>query len=463
MRPLSFILPSLAAAIIAAFFYFQNTEPPAASGAISKVRTAIVAPDETISRLLKEAERCVSDTSLGREIAKAVRLIQQRPENADAWVRLGDALLQHSRDTLDASLYAPIKKIYFEAHRRDGANADALVGLAWATGASHRFEDSIAWARKALAIDAELPAAYGILGDADVELGRYEDAERNYQRMLDLRPDMGSYSRAAHLLYLQGNATRGIALMRQAIRAGGANPEHTAWCIAQLAGMLCREGAAPSALQLVEASLRHAPENVLLLAASGHARMACGDDAGAIAAYERAIARSPQHEALAALHDLYLAAGRGDDARRIADRVRQLHLTLQAQRVLGGEGQLARFLADRGENLEQAVKLAEAEFAHHHTATSADTLAWALHRAGRNAEAGKMIRVALRRRVADPAILYHAGVIEEAAGNFQDARRHFYAALSREPRFNPVHAPLAQAAIERLGSAHQTAHVGRSE
>jgi len=171
------------------------------------------------------------------------------------------------------------------------ASPDALIGLAWATGAAHRFEDSIAWARKALAIDADLPAAYGILGDADVELGRYEDAEKNYQRMLDLRPDMGSYSRAAQLLYLQGNAMRAMSLMRQAIRAGGSNPEHTAWCVAALARMLCREGVAPSALQLVETSLRQAPDNVLLLAAAGHARMACGDDAGAIAAYERAIAR----------------------------------------------------------------------------------------------------------------------------------------------------------------------------
>ena len=49
-------------------------------------------------------------------------------------------------------------------------------------------------------------------------------------------------------------------------------------------------------------------------------------------------------------------------------------------------------------------------------------------------------------------MLYHAGIIEDALGNSTDARRHLYAAISREPRFNPVHAPLAIATLTRLGS-----------
>ena len=41
--------------------------------------------------------------------------------------------------------------------------------------------------------------AYGLLGDAAVEMGDYEAAFKHYQKMLDIRPDLSSYSRGAHL------------------------------------------------------------------------------------------------------------------------------------------------------------------------------------------------------------------------------------------------------------------------
>jgi tetratricopeptide (TPR) repeat protein len=466
MRSALFIFLSFATGVaITIFALSRRAEPPPLPASVTPV--AVAAPAKppsklTPTELLGLAERSASSDTPGREINRVARLLRARPEHADYWVRLGDTLLQQSRETLDTSLYALIQKIYFHAHQLDSSNPDSVVGLAWAAGASHHFEDSITWAGLALKIDPNLPAAYGILGDAAIEHGRYEEASGHYQKMLDLRPDMGSYSRAAHLLYLQGNAPRAMALMRQAIRAGGNHPEHTAWCVSALATMLCHEGAAPAAKKLVEDALKQAPANAHLLAAAGRARMAMGDDTGAIAAYEQSLARAEQHETLAALHDLYRATGREADATRTATRLREFHRKLQTQRVRGGEGQLARFLADRGEDLDEAVRLAETEHGHHRTAMAADTYAWALHRAGRSAEAAKVIRAALQRRVSDPSILYHAGMIEEAVGNAQDARRHLYAALSREPRFNPLHAPLAQTALTRLSSAPDPKPVERA-
>src|SRR5947208_15681481 len=106
--------------------------------------------------------------------------------------------------------------------------------MASVCGTRHEFEESIAWARKALAVDPESRDAYGLLGDAAVEMGRYDEAYRDYQKMLDLRPDLASYSRGAHLLYLTGSTTRALALMRKAIEAGSPYGENVAWCHAQL-------------------------------------------------------------------------------------------------------------------------------------------------------------------------------------------------------------------------------------
>jgi tetratricopeptide (TPR) repeat protein len=412
--------------------------------------------------LLAEFENFLADSSpFARPITTAIQAVRVRPRSSDGWVRLGDALTAQSRATLDHSLYRKIRAIYFQAHQLDETNASALAGLAWASGACHHFEESIIWARLALKADPEMPAAYGILGDAAVELERYEEAAVHYQKMLDLRPDLGAYARAAHLLYLEGNVTRAMILMRKAIDAGAGDPEQAAWVVAELGMMQAREGASTAAVRLIDAWLEKLPENPTLLAASGHAHMTANEDAAAIAALQRAAAITPQHATLAALHDLYLAAGRNDDADRVTGQIEQLHRQLEQDHIHGSEGELARFYADRGVKLDEAVRLAQKEYSDHPGTRAADTLAWAYFRAGRATEAQKLLPEILNRSVADPAMLYHVALIEEASGKVTDARRHLHAALSRDPRFNPVHAPLAREALRRLSS--RAAVAGRAQ
>ncbi|MBI3886358.1 MAG: tetratricopeptide repeat protein [Opitutae bacterium] len=413
--------------------------------------TVTAAPADDATYLAEIGARAGADQT-GRALQAAIGAIKIRPERSDNWVLLGDSLRQLARDTLDVTLYRHVERSYLRAAQIDPANTRAFIGLAWAAGASHRFADSIHAAEQALKLDPDLPDAYGIRGDAAVEIGDYAAAARDYEKMLDLRPGLSSYSRAGHLAYLLGQPQAGMGLMRQAIKAGGNVPEHTAWCVAELAAMMCNEGAGFLAQKLVESALARTPDNLALLAAAARARVETRDHAGAIAALEKANAITPQHGTLALLHDLYLATGRPDAARRIVGEIETLHRKLEAQHVYGGEGALARFYADRGENLPLAVTLAEREYTHPRHAVAADTLAWAYCRAGRFAEAGRLLPVVLQRRAADPAMLYHAAVIEEALGDDTSARLHLSAALNRDPLFNPVHAVLAQKELARLGA-----------
>ena len=66
-------------------------------------------------------------------------------------------------------------------------------------------------------------------------MGDYDMAFEHYQKMLDLKPGMGSYSRAAHLLFITGDFKKANLLMSKAIGSGGAYSENAAWCIAQKA------------------------------------------------------------------------------------------------------------------------------------------------------------------------------------------------------------------------------------
>lgn len=405
-----------------------------------------------------------ANSAAASALSRAVELIKLRPENSDHWVRLGDILRQHARDTLDFTLYRPVERCYLRAAGIDPQNQLAFVGLAWATGAGHRFEESLKAARQALVLDPQNAEAYGLIGDAEVEAGAYDDAAEDYAKMLELRPGLAAYSRMGHLLFLQGNSSAAMDWLRKAIHAGGEHPEHVAWCAAELAKILCHEGAAPLALQTLAEPRRRSPDNLALLAAEAHARAATGDEKRAIELLERAVALCPQHETLALLHDLYLAAGRKDDARAVVSRVEDLHRRLEEAYVFGGEGQLARFYADRGENLATAVTLAEREYAHHKTAAAADTLAWTYFRAGRIAETRRLVSGLLRQNVTDATVLYHIALIESAQGRIGAARQHLSAALSREPRFNPMHGAIAQAELDRLAQLPtEDTHVAQKE
>ena len=430
--------------------------PPPPSGATATVlRTPRLPPDMPEDAVLA---RLVNDASLqsgpaAREIAAALRAVRYSPQSSDAFLRLAAALSERARATLSTALYAPVEHLYLQAYKLDSTNAAALTGLAWAAGAAHRFDDSIAWATLALSRDADQPDAHALLGDAALELGRYENAREHYEKLEALRPGLPAYARLAQLLYQQGDAPGALTLMRRALDTSSGSPAASAWCAAALATLQVREGAAPLALALLKPWVEKHPQDVTLLNALGATYIALDEDALALATYEHSAELQPQQATLAALHALYLAAERPHDAAAIYERVAALAKAHLAQGMQGGEGGLARFYADAGINSAEAVLLARAEATHHHTPTATATLAWALHRAGDTRAASALVPELLRQRVPEAAFLYYAATITEASADKASARDLYAAALARQPRWHPQQTPLAHAALARLASA----------
>ena len=208
-------------------------------------------------------------SSTDKVIATWRQKARQYPQDDRFRVKLGDALMQRARETGDLSNYALAKSAFQTALHLNRKSAAAMVGMAWVHGALHQFDESIEWAGKALLIDSEIPEAYGLLGDAAVERGDYDTAFGHYQQMLDIRPDLSSYSRAGHLLFVTGDIQGAIRLMRYAIAAGAPFAENTAWCRAELANMLRSQGDLAAAEQVIRIGLEQTPHNHHLLAAMG--------------------------------------------------------------------------------------------------------------------------------------------------------------------------------------------------
>ncbi len=58
--------------------------------------------------------------------------------------------------------------------------------------------------------------AYGVIGDALVELGRYDEAFEAFQTMVDTKPELASYARVSYARELLGDVVGAIDAMRQA-------------------------------------------------------------------------------------------------------------------------------------------------------------------------------------------------------------------------------------------------------
>ena len=81
-----------------------------------------------------------------------------------------------------------------------------------------------------------------------------------------------------------------------------------------------------------------------------------------------------------------------------------------------------------------------------------DLLAWALHRSGRDAEAGEAMARALAMGTRDAMLFFHAGTIEAALGRRAAARRHLETALEIDPQWHPFQPRLARAMLARLSA-----------
>jgi tetratricopeptide (TPR) repeat protein len=370
----------------------------------------------------------------------------------EAWTSLGDAFMQKARETADPAYIRRAEAAYQKALGVAPRHGGALTGMAWVQGALHEFAESVEWARKALAVDPTDPGAHGLLGDAALELGDYDQAFERYQAMLDLRPDLAASSRAARLLWLTGDPRKATWMMGKAANAGAAYAEHTAWARAQLALMLWSQGALLPAEQVLEAALEASPGNHHVLAAMAKVKTAREDHAAAADLYRRALAVVPQLETVVALGDLYARMG------QTAEAEKQYALVAVIDRLNRASGvrtdlEMARFSCDHDRDVARAAEEAETIARARKTVYAFDTLAWCAYKAGRDEDARTAVQQALARRTPDAEILFHAGMIHARLGDRATARRFLYQALSLNPHFHPTHATTAAETLARLGGA----------
>ncbi|GAA2479034.1 hypothetical protein Ahu01nite_019090 [Winogradskya humida] len=371
------------------------------------------------------------------------------PGDWQGWASLGMAQVQLARITYDPSHYPAAET----ALRRSltvqpTGNAAALTGMGALAAARHDFRKALSYAGRAVATDTYSADAYGVLTDANVELGRYDEATDAVQRMLDLRPDTGSFGRASYLFELRGDLPQATAMMRRALDVAGGDAD-AVFALTHLGELAFGAGDLATAGDYYAQGLARIPNQPALLADRARVRAARGDLTGALTDLHAATAILPTVDHLVTLSDTLTAAGQPAAP---VDQLIRAAAALPGATPATTDIDLVLFYADHGEP-GPAVAKGKALFAARPSVTVETAYAWALHAAGRDRDALTHADRGLRLGTRDARAHYQRATIRLALGDKPGARKDFAAALAINPYFSLRHAPDARKQLARLDGA----------
>lgn len=382
-------------------------------------------------------------------IARWQARLARNPDDVEAYAQLGLGLLRQVRVSGDIALYDRAGQAFQAALERDPQQVDALVGQGVLALALHDFAGALTWADQAWALNPYRAEILGIKVDGLVELGRYDEAVATLQQMIDLRPNLESYSRVSYLRELHGDVDGAIAAMQTAVESAVPGTEDWTWTLTHLGNLYFNRGDLEAAATIYQQVLAQQPTYPYAVAGMARVNAATGQTADALTQYQALVKRLPLPEFVIALGELYEANGQGDAAQAQYDLVGVMQ-QLNAAAGMNVDLEMALFNASHGADPTQTVADARAAYAERPTIYGADALAWALYQTGDYAEAWEKSQEALRLNTQDAVLHFHAGMIAQALGDATAARDHLETALAINPYFSPLSGPVAEQTLATL-------------
>ena len=143
---------------------------------------------------------------LGQSTADLQLQLKSRAKDWSVWGRLGFAYIEEARVTANPALYPKAQGAFERSLALNPAdNFAALAGQGALANARHDFATGLEQGERARALNPASPEVQAVVGDALLELGRYDEAFAAYQKMVDLAPGLAAFTRAAYALELQGD------------------------------------------------------------------------------------------------------------------------------------------------------------------------------------------------------------------------------------------------------------------
>lgn len=378
------------------------------------------------------------------------QIAEPGPQLAEQQASLAIGYLQKARVEADPTSYDRAEdaiEASFEAKPKE--NFTATVARALLSGSRHDFPEQVRWGRRAIEINPSNSQAYGIVGDAYLELGYLKKARNVYQKSIDLRPDLASFGRLSSVAQIGGDTGAAITAMKRALDFAGTSKQNAAWAHWQLAELYFTVPRLGKAEEHLDQALRLAPDFGSAIEATAHLAAARGDIPTAIGILRPLTEEYPLPGNFTFLGELYELDGQaGAAAAAFAEADRRL--TRFQEHEVRTDVDFITFWADREIKLRRALREARILYRERKSAAVSDSLAWALYANGRFEEALRLAREAIRRSVGDAGYHYHAGMISRALGDKGAARDYLRKALALDPSWSIIESERARNILASL-------------
>lgn len=337
--------------------------------------------------------------------------LRDRPGDLAAIVSLADGLLRLSRVSNDARPAGRVVDLLTTALTGAPGSSEILRRLGTAYLSLHRFREALDAGQRARDVRPDDSWSHGVIGDAFLELGEYDEAFAAFEAMMTRRPSAAAYARVAYARELTGDLAGAVEAMRVALEAAPPQDvEAQAWYASQMGELLLQLRRVDEAHRYFELAVSRYPEYPVAMVGIGKVREARGDPDSALAIYLAQLSRSPTLEVAARIGDLHASAERHADA----ERYFQLAEDLAGPAAVQTEATLALFLAERERKPDVAVRIAESVAKTRRDIGTDHALAWAYFKAGRIREASVAIARAQRTGSRDERLRVHAAAIQSA-------------------------------------------------
>ncbi len=401
--------------------------------------TSDVLPDAVAAELAKGF--AAGDTEA--EILGLQGELKLDPRNVKALDTLGLAYQQRVRETGDPAYYPKAQGILEQALRFSPHDLIATAGLGQLALSRHQFRKAFALGLAARRISPTTAGVYGVIGDAQIELGRYRAAFRTFDHMAALKPDVASYARVSYARELIGHVAAAERAMRLAASAAVGAQEASSWTHVQLGLLYLGHSQPRKALTQMNEALQLDPAYYVAYDGMAQVLASLGRLRTAIDFERRAVDRVPLPAQVALLGDLYRAVGDRRSAAREYGLIGVIEKLLAANGVRN-DLDVALFDADHLIRPRQLAALARKGHAERPSVYGDDVLGWALARSGNCREGLRWSTRSLRLGTQDALKFFHHGWIEACLGRRTEAAVWYRRALALNPTFSILWASVAR-------------------
>jgi tetratricopeptide (TPR) repeat protein len=414
--------------------------------------------DDLLER--KAAIPGTNEWNIRRGYATALRSkIKKDPTDVRSILALTTLFIQEARITGNYMYYdrAALKCVN-KVLTLDSLNFEALTFKSLIYLSQHHFADGLALAEKAQKINPFNAFIYGLLVDGNVEMGQYDSAVANADRMVSVRPDIRSYARISYLREIHGDYQGAIEAMKMAVDAGGQGDETTEWSRIQLGRLYEYTGDLTNAEMHYTIALDERPGYAYALAGLARVAVAGKSYPKAIEYYKKAASMINDYSINEEWAETYKLAGKKETADSLTGIVIN-ELSGDQRSSLDNEN--IGHYADRElayaylkvNNYDKALEHALVEYNRRPANIDVnETVAWMYYCKKQYTEALPYLKVALKTHSRNPVLLCHAGLIYAGAGNRNEAKVLLQQALANDPN---IAGALKTASLDTLRSLQE--------